>query len=83
MALEAQCQNLQSQIDDLIDALVWSESARITVRKSKGQLKISDLYKQIDADTSTLKQQVKMEKQRLSYMGKERGLEVLLEHQVL
>ena len=83
MALDAQCQKLQSQIDDLIDALVWSESAKITVQKSKGKLKIEDLYKQIDADTSALKQQVKVEKQRLSYMGKESGLEMLLGHQVL
>ena len=83
MALDAQCQKLQSQIDDLIDALVWSESAKITVQKSKGKLKIEDLYKQIDADTSALKQQVKVEKQRLGYMGKESGLGMLLEHGVL
>lgn len=83
MALDAQCQKLQSQIDDLIDALVWSESAKITVQKSKGKLKIEDLYKQIDADTSALKQQVKVEKQRLGYMQKESGLEMLLEHGVL
>lgn len=83
MALDAQCQKLQSQINDLIDALVWSESAKITLQKSKGKLKIEDLYKQIDADTSALKQQVKVEKQRLGYMGKESGLEMLLGHQVL
>lgn len=83
MALDAQCQKLQSQIDDLIDALVWSEIAKITVQKSKGKLKIEDLYKQIDADTSALKQQVKVEKQRLGYMGKESGLGMLLEHGVL
>lgn len=83
IALDAQCQKLQSQIDDLIDALVWSESAKITVQKSKNKLKIENLYKQIDADTSALKQQVKVEKQRLSYMGKESGLEMLLGHQVL
>ena len=83
MALDAQCQKLQSQINDLIDALVWSESAKITVKKSKGKLKIEDLYKQINADVSVLKQQIKAEKQRLMYMGKESGLEMLLEHQVL
>jgi chemotaxis protein histidine kinase CheA len=83
MALEAQCQKLQSQIDDLIDALVWSESAKITVKKSKGKLKIEDLYKQIDADTLALKQQVKVETQRLGYMGKESGLGMLLEHGAL
>lgn len=83
MALDTQCQKLQSQIDDLIDALVWSESAKITVHKSKGKLKIEDLYKQIDADTSALKQQLKVEKQRLGYMGKESGLEMLLGYGVL
>ena len=83
MALDTQYQKLQSQINDLIDALVWSESAKITVQKSKGKLKIEDLYKQIDADTSALKQQVKVEKQRLGYMGKESGLGMLLEHGVL
>lgn len=83
MALDAQCQKLQDQIDDLIDTLVWSESAKITVQRSKGKLKIEDLYKQIDADTSALKQQVKVENQRLGYMGKEIGLEMLLEHGVL
>ena len=83
IALDVQYQKLQSQIDDLIEALVWSESAKITVQKAKGKLKIEDLYKQIDADTSALKQQVKVEKQRLSYMGKESGLGMLLGHQVL
>ena len=83
MALDAQCQKLKSQIGDLIDALVWSKSAKITVQKSKGKLKIEDLYKQIDADTSALKQQVKVEKQRLGYMGKESGLQMLLEHGAL
>ncbi len=51
--------------------------------KSKGQLNIEQLYKQIDADVSAVKQQLKAEKQRLMYMGKESGLEMLLEHGVL
>ena len=83
LALDAQSQKLQSEIDDLIDTLVWSESAKITVKKLKGKFQISDLYKQIDADTSALKQQVKWEKERLKYMGKVKGLEMLLEHGVL
>ena len=83
LALDAQSQKLQSEIDDLIDTLVWSENAKITVKKLKGKFQISDLYKQIDADTSALKQQVKWEKGRLKYMGKLKGVEMLLEHGVL
>ncbi|OTG85947.1 molecular chaperone DnaJ [Acinetobacter sp. ANC 4558] len=82
-ALEAQSQTLKKQIQELIDSLVWSEKAKIAVQKSKGQLNIEQLYKQIDADVSVVKQQLKAEKQRLLYMGKESGLEMLLEHQVL
>ena len=82
-ALEAQSQALKKQIQELIDSLVWSNKAKIAVSKSKGQLNIADLYKQIDADVSVVKQQLKAEKQRLMYMGKESGLEMLLEHGVL
>ena len=82
-ALEAQSQALKKQIQELIDSLVWSNKAKIAVSKSKGQLNIADLYKQIDADVSAVKQQLKAEKQRLMYMGKESGLEMLLENQVL
>lgn len=82
-ALEAQSQALKKQIQELIDSLVWSNKAKIAVQKSKGQLNIAQLFKQIDADVSAVKQQLKAEKQRLSFMGKESGLEMLLEHQVL
>ena len=82
-ALEAQSQALKKQIQELIDSLVWSNKAKIAVQKSKGQLNIADLYKQIDVDVTQVKQQLKAEKQRLMYMGKESGLEMLLEHQVL
>ena len=82
-ALEAQSQSLKKQIQELIDSLVWSNKAKIAVSKSKGQLNIADLYKQIDADVSAVKQQLKGEKQRLMYMRKESGLEMLLEHGVL
>ena len=83
LALDAQSQKLQSEIDDLMDTLVWSESAKITIKKSKAKLQMSDLYKQIDADTSALKQQVKWEKDRLKYIGKLKGLEMLLGNGVL
>lgn len=77
-ALEAQSQALKSQIQELIDSLVWSNKAKIAVQKLKGQLNIEQLYKQIDADVSAVKQQLKAEKQRLMFMGKESGLEMLL-----
>ncbi len=82
-SLEAQSQALKMQIQELIDSLVWSNKAKILVKKSKGQLNIMDLYKQIDVDVSAVKQQFKAEKQRLSFMGKESGLEMLLEKGVL
>ena len=82
-ALEAQSQSLKKQIQELVDSLVWSNKAKIAVQKSKGQLNITDLYKQIDVDVSAIKYQLKAEKQRLMYMGKESGLEMLLEHGVL
>ncbi|MDM1278154.1 molecular chaperone DnaJ [Acinetobacter indicus] len=82
-ALEAQSQALKQQIQELINSLVWSNKAKIAVQKSKGQLNIEQLYKQIDVDVSAVKQQLKAEKQRLSFMGKESGLEMLLEHGVL
>jgi hypothetical protein len=82
-ALEAQSQDLKHQIQHLIDSLVWSNKAKIAVSKSKGQLNITDLYKQIDADTSAVKQQIKWEKQRLIAMNKETGLLYLIEHSIL
>ncbi|MDY6450272.1 molecular chaperone DnaJ [Acinetobacter faecalis] len=82
-SLEAQSQALKMQIQELIDSLVWSNKAKILVKKSKGQLNIMDLYKQIDVDVSAVKQQFKAEKQRLSFMSKESGLEMLLEKGVL
>lgn len=82
-ALEVQSQALKKQIQELIDSLVWSNKAKIAVQKSKGQLNIADLYKQIDADVSAVKQQLKAEKERLKYMKKVSGLEMLLENGVL
>ena len=83
LALDAQSQQLDSQIDEIINSLVWSENAKIAVRKSKGKVQISDLYKQIDADTAAIKQQVKWEKERLKYMSRVKGLEMLLENGAL
>ena len=83
LALDAQSQQLDSQIDDIIDSLVWSENAKIAVQKSKGKVQTADLYKQIDADTAAIKQQVKWEKERLKYMSRVKGLEMLLENRAL
>ncbi|OAL81255.1 molecular chaperone DnaJ [Acinetobacter sp. SFB] len=83
LALNAQSQQLDSQIDEIIDSLVWTENAKIAVQKSKGKLQINDLYKQIDADTAAIKQQMKWEKDRLKYMSRLKGLEMLLENGAL
>ncbi|NNH34089.1 molecular chaperone DnaJ [Acinetobacter sp. NIPH 2377] len=83
LALDAQSQQLDSQIDEIIDSLVWTENAKIAVQKSKGKVQITDLYKQIDADTAAIKQQLKWEKERLKYMSRVKGLDMLLEHGAL
>ena len=78
LALDAQSQKLQEQIDTLINRLVWSSKTRIAIKKAKGKVQIADLYKQIDEDTSTIKQQIKVEKERLMYIKKVSGLEMFL-----
>ena len=83
MALDVQSQKLQEQIDALINRLVWSSKTRIAVKKAKGKVQIADLYKQIDEDTSTIKQQIKVEKERLMYIKKVKGLEMFLRHGML
>ena len=83
LALDVQSQQLDSQIDGIIDSLVWSEHAKIAVQKSKGKVQITDLYKQIDADTAVIKQQLKWEKERLKYMSGVKGLEMLWENNFL
>lgn len=83
LALEAQSQKLQEQIDALINRLVWSSKTRIAVKKAKGKVQIDDLYKQIDEDTSAIKQQIKVEKERLMYIKKVSGLEMFLRHGML
>ena len=83
LALDAQSQKLQEQIDTLIHRLVWSSKTRIAVKKAKGKVQIADLYKQIDEDTATIKQQIKVEKERLKYIKKVSGLEMFLRHGML
>ncbi|QPF31462.1 molecular chaperone DnaJ [Acinetobacter lwoffii] len=83
LALDAQSQKLQEQINTLIHRLVWSSKTRIAVKKAKGKVQIADLYKQIDEDTSAIKQQIKVEKERLMYIKKVSGLEMFLRHGML
>ncbi|MCL6239521.1 molecular chaperone DnaJ [Acinetobacter sp. ANC 5033] len=77
MALEAQSQRLASQIDNITDSFHWSEQPK------PKNMQVKDVYKVIDGDVSVLKEQVKWEKERLKYMEKVKGLEVLLENGVL
>ncbi|WP_278363324.1 molecular chaperone DnaJ [Acinetobacter schindleri] len=77
LALDMQSQKLDEQIEEIIQFLSWNKKGYI------GKVKITDLYKQVDADTSTMKKQLKGEKERLKYMKKMSGVEMLIEHQVL
>ncbi|WP_180089133.1 molecular chaperone DnaJ [Acinetobacter sp. YH12219] len=76
-ALEAQSQRLASQIDDITDSFHWSEKPK------PKNMQVKDVYKVIDGDVAVLKEQVKWEKERLKYMEKVKGLEVLLGNGVL
>ncbi|WP_441375440.1 molecular chaperone DnaJ [Acinetobacter lwoffii] len=77
LALDMQSQKLDDQIEEIIQSLSWNKKGHI------GKVKITDLYKQVDADTSAMKKQLKGEKERLKYMKKVSGVEMLIEHQVL
>jgi hypothetical protein len=77
LALDLQSQKLDDQIEEIIQSLSWNTKAHT------GKVKITDLYKQVDADTSALKKQLKGEKERLKYMKKVSEVEMLLENGVL
>lgn len=77
LALDMQSQKLDGQIEEIIQSLSWNKKGHI------GKVKITDLYKQVDADTSAMKKQLKGEKERLKYMKKVSGVEMLMEHGVL
>jgi hypothetical protein len=77
LALDLQSQKLDDQIEEIIQLLSWNKKA------PTGKVKITDLYKQVDADTSAMKKQLKGEKERLKYMKKVTRLEMLMEHGVL
>jgi len=77
LALDLQSQKLDDQIEEILQSLSWNKKGHI------GKVKITDLYKQVDADTSALKKQLKGEKERLKYMKKVSGVEMLMEHGIL
>ncbi len=77
LALDMQSQNLDDQIEEILQSLSWNKKAHT------GKVKITDLYKQVDADTLAMIKQLKGEKERLKYMKKVSGVEMLIEHQVL
>ncbi|EXB87443.1 molecular chaperone DnaJ [Acinetobacter sp. 272263] len=77
LALDMQSQKLDGQIEEIIQSLSWNKKGHI------GKVKITDLYKQVDVDTSAMKKQLKGEKERLKYMKKVSGVEMLLENGVL
>lgn len=77
LALDAQSQQLESQIEEILDSFQLAKKVKAE------HLHISDVYKVIDADCADLKQQLKWEKERLKHMKKVSGVEMLLEHGVL
>ena len=83
LALDAQKQQLDAQIDEIIESLNWTKQVKSKAQNSSNPIQIADLYKKLEADCTELKQQVKLEKERLKYMGKLKGLEMLLGNGVL
>ncbi|MBE2171739.1 molecular chaperone DnaJ [Acinetobacter oleivorans] len=72
LALDAQSQQLESQIAEILDSFQLAKNVKAE------HVHISDVYKAIDADCAELKQQVKWEKERLKHMKKLSGVEMLL-----
>ncbi|CAM2793721.1 molecular chaperone DnaJ [Acinetobacter celticus] len=83
LALDVQKQQLDAQIDDIIESLNWTKQAKLKAQKPSNPIQIADLYKKLEADCAELKQQVKWEKERLKYMSRVKGLEMLLGNGVL
>ena len=83
LALDAQKQQLDAQIDEIIESLNWTKQAKLKSQKSSGSIQIADMYKQLEADCVVLKQQIKWENERLKQMSRLKGLQMLLEHGVL
>jgi len=77
LALDAQSQQLESQIAEILDSFQLAKNVKAE------HVHISDVYKAVDADCAELKQQLKWEKERLKHMKKVSGVEMLLGHGVL
>ena len=77
LALDAQSQQLESQISEILDSFQLAKKVKAE------HVHIGDVYKAIDADCAELKQQLKWEKERLKHMKKVSGVEMLLEHGAL
>ncbi len=77
LALDAQSQQLESQIEEILGSFQLAKKVKAE------HLHISDVYKAIDADCAELKQQLKWEKERLKHMKKVSGVEMLLGHGAL
>lgn len=77
IALEAQSQKLEDQMIEILDSFHLGNKVKLE------NVHIGDVYKAIDADCAELKQQLKAEKERLKYMERVKGLEMLLGHRVL
>lgn len=77
LALDAQSQQLESQIAEILDSFQLAKNVKVE------HAHISDVYKAVDADCAELKQQLKWEKERLKHMKKVSGVEMLLGHGVL
>ena len=72
LALDAQSQQLESQISEILDSFQLAKKVKVE------HLHMSDVYKAIDTDCAELKQQLKWEKERLKHMKKVSGVEMLL-----
>ncbi|MDB9694329.1 molecular chaperone DnaJ [Acinetobacter nosocomialis] len=77
LALDAQSQQLESQIAEILDSFQLVKNVKAE------HVHISDVYKAVDADCAELKQQLKWEKERLKHMKKVSGVEILMGHGVL
>ncbi|MFV5373197.1 molecular chaperone DnaJ [Acinetobacter pittii] len=77
LALDAQSQQLESQIAEILDSFQLAKNVKAE------HVHIGDVYKAVDTDCAELKQQLKWEKERLKHMKKVSGVEMLLGHGVL
>lgn len=72
LALDVQSQQLESQIAEILDSFQLAKNVKAE------HVHISDVYKAVDTDCTELKQQLKLENERLKHMKKVSGVEMLL-----